>query len=122
MKCTVYVIVLTVVGLAVQILAGGDINYNITIYCIKLSYCIQLYIFATDCEKGAVRFDPERFSQMRPHEGYIHFCFDNLWHKLCGEMFNRVEANVICKQLGYLGSEYINITVCIQADTIYSFY
>ena len=50
---------------------------------------------------------------MRPHEGHVQLCFNSQWNKICGEMFNRVEANVICKHLGYPGSENKSQYICI---------
>ncbi len=108
--CTVCVIVLTVVGLSVQTLAGeGQIHYTYS----KTNNYIKYYTIAAECENGTVRFDPDQDLEMGPHAGYVQLCINNEWNDFCGENFNRVEANVFCKQLGYLGSKY-----CKEFDII----
>ncbi len=94
MMCVVYVVVLTV-GLAVQVLAGEImLPNNITIYILTTTA-------ATDCsQNGAVRLDPELDTNMGPEAGYVQLCVTGQWSGVCGEL-RRVEASIICKQLGY---------------------
>ena len=54
---------------------------------------------AADCENGTVRLDP--FVNITSNEGYVQLCIANHWRTLCGETFSRVDANVVCRQLGY---------------------
>ena len=67
-----------------------------------ISYTAILYhaTVATSCENGAVRLEPFQ-DDMTPNKGYIQYCIADQWRYLCGSTFSRVEANVICRQLGY---------------------
>ncbi len=39
------------------------------------------------------------------NEEYVQYCHDGKWHSLCagGGNWTRVEANVVCRQLGHSG-------------------
>ncbi len=54
-----------------------------------------------NCENGTVRFDLNQDLSIGPHAGYVQHCIDGQWRYLCSTIFSRVEANVICRQLGY---------------------
>ncbi|XP_064397378.1 scavenger receptor cysteine-rich domain superfamily protein-like isoform X6 [Halichondria panicea] len=53
------------------------------------------------CNNGAVQL--VRYGSF--NEEYIQFCHDGEWHSLCagGGTWSRVEANVVCRQLGLSG-------------------
>ena len=73
------------VGLAAQILAGEDILPRNSI--------------EIACENGAIKLEP-LLNMTEPKVGFIQHCMGKKWSMLCGRLF-RVEANVVCRQLGY---------------------
>ncbi len=52
------------------------------------------------CNNGAVKLSEE--GNFVPNEKYVQYCHDREWHWLCtgGGSWTRVEANVVCRQLG----------------------
>ncbi|XP_064397490.1 neurotrypsin-like [Halichondria panicea] len=53
------------------------------------------------CKNGTVRL--VRYGSF--NEEYVQYCHDGEWHSLCagGGTWSRVEANVVCRQLGLSG-------------------
>ena len=57
------------------------------------------YVSVPDnCSDGAVRL----VGGTLPHEGDIQVCHNNLWGVICDIGWTIYDAQVICKQLGYL--------------------
>ncbi len=57
-------------------------------------------IATSDCENGTVQLYPV-LNEREPNEGYVQLCINGGWKTLCGSNFFRVEADVVCRQLGY---------------------
>ncbi len=52
------------------------------------------------CNNGAVKLSVAGYFLLK--EKYVQYCHDGEWHWLCtgGGSWMRVEANVVCRQLG----------------------
>ena len=61
---------------------------------------LQYYEGFSGCEEGAVRLVDGAIEQ----EGRVEVCIDGVWGSVCGGgtiKWTRIEASVVCKQLGY---------------------
>ena len=65
------------------------------------------------CYDGEVRLVDGRY----PHEGRVEVCLNETWGKICDHIsiygWDRTEAEVVCKQLGYNGASEGNCTLVI---------
>ena len=49
------------------------------------------------CNDGDIRLRDGANSM----EGRVEYCLDNRWGTVCDDLFDNVEARVICRQLGF---------------------
>ena len=57
-------------------------------------------VMITDCSNGDIRLE----ASSNPLEGRVEVCYDGVWGTVCSDSWNRVDASVACKQLGYSSS------------------
>ena len=53
-----------------------------------------------DCTDGEVRLE----GSVSPLEGRVEMCYDGVWGTVCNSFWNRADATVVCRQLGYSSS------------------
>lgn len=64
---------------------------------------ICFWFFSDNCTNGDVRLVNAEVT----NEGRVEICNSNAWGTVCGvSSFSDVEAQVVCKQLGYLTTGY----------------
>ena len=63
------------------------------------------------CTDGDMRLVDGRFE----NEGRLEFCFQNHWGTVCDDDFNPHEAELVCRELGFL---HEGLCVCSDIDTI----
>ena len=61
---------------------------------------VLFFIESTSCVDGVVRLVNGSISQ----EGRVEVCVDGVWGTICGTGWNKINAFVVCKQLGYTNS------------------
>ena len=61
---------------------------------------VLFFIESTSCVDGAVRLVNGSISQ----EGRVEVCVNGVWGTICGTGWNKIDAFVVCKQLGYTNS------------------
>ena len=68
----------------------------------------------TGCGEGAVRLDGGDIEQ----EGRVEVCVNGVWGSICDYGWDKTDAHVICKQLGYaeLGTEVTMIVGYIHSS------
>lgn len=56
----------------------------------------MLNVSADNCTQGDIRL----VGGPRAGEGRVEFCNENLWGTVCDDGWSRLEAEVVCRQLG----------------------
>ena len=72
-------------------------QFTLTIMFNKKALCRGMY---TGCTHGDIRL----VGGSMISEGRVEVCFNGLWGTVCDDYWSTVDANVLCKQIGYSGS------------------
>ena len=63
-------------------------------------------IMYTGCTHGDIRL----VGGSMISEGRVEVCFNDSWGTVCDDYWSTVDANVLCKQIGYSGSGIIKLS------------
>ena len=77
-------------------------------YIIIIKHCTSL----TVCTNGNIRLMNGTEPSVR--EGRVEICFNNVYGSICDDFWDVVDASVVCKQLGFNGSEGNHINEAIE--------
>ena len=65
---------------------------------VKKTHCIYLQsLFTALCNDGNIRLEGGSVEE----EGRVEICMNEVWGTVCDDSFTTVDANVVCRQLGY---------------------
>lgn len=77
----------------VECIAGELSTSHYTLYC--PSECEGLICLHEGCAEGEIRLA----DGMDEMEGRVEICIDNIWGTICSQMWNDIDAGVVCRQL-----------------------
>ena len=58
-----------------------------------------VFLSLTACSTGDIRL----VGGTTPNRGRVEVCLNNVWGTVCDDFWSGVDANVACRELGYLG-------------------
>ena len=76
-------------------------------FCLKgltISGRINIATLDLECNETDVRLVDGRLSDAN---GRVEICFNGLWGSVCDDWWDARDAQVVCRQLGYVGREFL---------------
>ena len=61
---------------------------------------MAVYLSSPACNTGDITL----VGGTTPNRGRVEVCLNNVWGTVCDDFWSTVDANVACRQLGYLGT------------------
>ena len=78
---------------------GHSEDAGVTCQGIKLSAYTFIVVFVAPCTNGQIRLAG---NTNVPQEGRVEYCLNNNWGTICHNSWGATDAQVACRQLGYL--------------------
>ncbi len=59
--------------------------------------CMYVFTYVTECNDGDARL----LNGTSPQSGRVEVCYDGVWGTVCSDMWQAIDAGVVCRQLGF---------------------
>ena len=74
-----------------------------------MSWSPHNFLIERECNDTEVQL----VDSQSPYDGRVEICIDGVWQTVCDDNWDKRDAAVVCRQLGYNGSKFYHKSHCL---------